>query len=50
MFNRFACLVLKKNCNDLAYLNNHKRIVIVSDGEVELGGVIKKPKNAELHI
>jgi hypothetical protein len=40
IFNAFNCLVLEKHIENIAIQNNHKRVVIISDGIIKDGGKI----------
>lgn len=42
--------MLKKDQKNQNILNNHRRILIVSDGDVNKNGEIAKPAKAEEHI
>ena len=42
--------MLKKDDNNQMVLNNHKRILLVSDGKVKNNGVIDKQKSSNIHI
>lgn len=50
LFNRFPCLVLRKDDANQMIMNSHKRIVIVSDGKISGDGKIRKSKKANVHI
>lgn len=50
IFNKFPCLVLRKHSKNQTLLNSHKRIVVISEGEVKYGGKIKKIDKADRQI
>ena len=41
---------MKKHNNSIAILNQHKRIVVVSEGKIQKGGKIIKTDEADAHL